>query len=197
MKTLNRKNKSSILWWMGWISLTILSFFISCIFWTWILSHQLGDIHETHNALIWVAFVFGTWMVFLFPLIIFMYNKVDRSYEESKIQREIAFQNKIQAGLPFTSILIDPKQRELTETLKDKVAGFSEAIKNGHLVTAHLKNGQKIEYVFIKDRSEILGVYNLNIPVYGSEVIDIEATDLHKLPKFEPEKWTRFDGIGI
>ena len=67
-----------------------LAFFAAAAFWTpWIAKH-LGSIRETKNSIIWVTAVFGTWMVFLVPLIIVMYSRVDKVYEDARLRRENA-----------------------------------------------------------------------------------------------------------
>src|SRR5437899_1735211 len=70
----------TIFWWIVWISLTIASFFAASAFWTPFIAKHFGSILETRNAVIWIGAVFGTWMVFLVPLIILMYQKVDKAY---------------------------------------------------------------------------------------------------------------------
>lgn len=78
------KKDSTILWWIGWIVLTIVSFFVSHWFWTPFIAKHAGDMSRPGVPLLWVTAVFGSWMVLLVPLIIVMYNKVDRAYEDAR-----------------------------------------------------------------------------------------------------------------
>src|SRR5689334_14637964 len=84
---MSRKDHS-VLWWIGWIVLTILTFFAAYALWTPIIASRVGPMSQPGVPMLWVAAVFGTWMVFLVPLIILMYNKVDRAYEDARINRE-------------------------------------------------------------------------------------------------------------
>src|SRR3990167_5619830 len=83
-----------VLWWVGWIVLTIASFFVSCYFWTGFIAKHVGPMDQNGVPILWVAAVFGSWMVLLVPLIIVMYNKVDRSYEDARMHRESEMQKK-------------------------------------------------------------------------------------------------------
>ena len=67
---------------------------------------------------------------------------------------------------------------------------------NGHLVTVTLKDGKKIENVFVMGKREVLGVYGADkMPFAVKDIENIEPADLDKLPAFEAEKWLRLDGI--
>ncbi|MBI3306591.1 MAG: hypothetical protein HYZ84_02120 [Candidatus Omnitrophica bacterium] len=74
------KGSRTILWWVMWIVMTIVSFFLAAWLWTPIIASQFGSIHQNRNAVLWVTAVFGTWMVILVPLIVVMYMKVDKVY---------------------------------------------------------------------------------------------------------------------
>ena len=187
----------SVWWWMGWITLTIVTFFIACAFWTPFIAKHVGTMNAPAAPVWWVTAVFGTWMVFLVPLIIVMYNKVDRAYEDARIQREkITFEKKSKLS-PVRSVFIPEQERLLSDSLAKKVKKMPLTIKRGHLVHVILNNGRKVENVFILDDREVLGVYgHQKAPFQVSEIADILAVDLDGLPAFETGQWLLLDGAG-
>ena len=191
METPKPKSKApqTIFWWVTWITLTIVSFFVAAAFWTpWIAQH-VGSIRETKNAVIWVTAVFGTWLVFLVPLIIVMYSKVDKVYEDARLRRE-------KAALQFKSILVERNKRILPNHLKLKLSGVPETIEGGHLVRTVLKDGREVPYVFVSNREEILGVYDCSeMPFQVAEIKDIFPESTEMLPAFLQTKWLRLDGV--
>lgn len=185
----------TVLWWVGWITLTIVTFFVSSGFWTPIIAKHFGSMDRALAPAVWVTAVFGTWMVLLVPLIIVMYNKVDRAYEEARIHKEKDMKDKLKRFSPVKFVNIPEAERLLSRELSDKINKIPETVKKGHLVTAHLKNGKKIEHVFVYQKTDVLGVYGHTVPPFKiSEIVDITPSDLDHLPPFEAEGWLRFDG---
>lgn len=194
---MTQKKDSTVLWWIGWIILTIASFFVSAYFWTHFIARHVGPMSQPGVPVLWVATVFGGWMVLLLPLIILMYNKVDRAYEDTRIAREnIAF-DKAKADFKVRSVTIDPAKRLLSKPLKNKLKIISPAVKRGHLVTVILKSGRKVPHVFILGGEDVLGIYGAQRLDFDiQEIVDFQATDLDHLPEFKTEEWLRLDGVG-
>lgn len=189
--------QSAVFWWLGWITLTILSFFIACYFWTGFIAKHVGTMDEPGVALLWVAAVFGSWMVLLVPLIVLMYNKVDRSYEDARIAREASEYKKAREYFKVRSISIPEENRQLSKALRDKLKKAPTAINRGHLVTVVTKAGQKIDNVFILDRQQVLGIYDATtMPFKVEEVADLIPANLDQIPRFESRRWLRLDGVG-
>ena len=184
----------SVLWWVGWIVLTIVTFFISCAFWTPFIARHVGGMDSPAAPALWVTAVFGSWMVLLVPLIVVMYNKVDRAYEDARIRRETAaLEKKIQFS-PVQSAFIPENKRLLNESLVRKIKKMPQTVKRGHLVDVRLNDGKKIEHVFVLDKKEVVGVYGYEKPPFRvSQIVDVLPTDLDRLPVFETGKWLRFD----
>ncbi|MDP3919991.1 MAG: hypothetical protein Q8R76_04195 [Candidatus Omnitrophota bacterium] len=181
----------TVFWWIIWITLTIASFFIGAAFWTPIIADHFGSIRGSKAAFAWVAAVFGTWLIVLVPLIIVMYQKVDKAYEDVRIRRE-------NAALVFRSISIDKAKRLLPAQLRDKIRGVPPSIERGHLVNVVLKDGRQIPNVFIADCKEILGIYDYTeYPFSGDEIHDIEVVDLAHPPQFRQSQWLRLDGVSL
>lgn len=184
-------------WWIGWILLTIGAFFLSCFFWTRLIAERVGPIQKPGVAILWVAAVFGTWLILLVPLIVVMYRKVDKAYEDARITREKESFERSKKDLGVKCILIEDSQRLLKKELVQKLKQMPETIRRGHLITAILKNGTRVENVFVVDRKDVLGVYGQDRLTFDiRQIVDIEPADLDHLPDFKPEKWLRLDGVG-
>lgn len=194
--SLAKKDSSSVLWWVGWILLTIVSFFVSCYFWTGFIAANVGGMDKPGVPVLWVTAVFGCWMVLLVPLIVLMYRKVDKAYEDARIARETAAFEKAKKSLSVKSIFIEPQRRLLSQELSKKLGGFPETLKQAHLVTVVLSGGKKIENVFIVNRKDVLGIYDHDsLPFDVKDIADLEPANLDRLPDFKPEKWLRLDGV--
>jgi hypothetical protein len=186
--TQKKSGGRTIVWWVGWITLTILSFFAASAVWTPWIARRFGTIHDKQTAALWVAAVFGTWMVMLIPLIIVMYQKVDKAYEDARIRRE-------KNANRFRSIFIEKSKREIPAEVAKKIDTVPETIAGGHLVTAVLKDGRAIPNVFIANK-EILGIYNASeMDFEGKDVVAVELTDMSRPPVFQMPQWLRLDGV--
>ena len=190
-----KKNSSTVLWWLGWITLTIVSFFVASWFWTGFIAERVGDMQKPGVPILWISAVFGTWMVFLIPLIIVMYHKVDKAYEDARIAREKARLGSTPKEFNVKSIHVDDSQRLLRKELTGKLRSYPEAIRRGHLVTAVLKDGRRVENVFVLNRKNVLGVYGVEDLTFRiGDIVDVEPADLDHLPDFKTENWLRLDG---
>lgn len=188
----------TVAWWLGWIAATILSFFVSCFFWTRVIADHLGPIDKPGVTVWWLVAVFGSWIALLVPLIIVMYGKVDKTYEDARLKREAGTYQAVKAHLGVRCVSVDAERRQLKKELSEKLRRAPETLKRGHLVTAVLKSGRRVENVFVLDRKEILGLY-------GAEGLDFKTEDIADivpvspaapLPDFKPERWLRLDGVG-
>lgn len=195
---LSQEDETNVTWWIGWIALTIAAFFASVGFWTWYFSKSGGNIQAPGAAARWVFAVFGTWMIALLPLIVVMYQKVDRAYEKARLRRE-ENEKKETARPHAKTVFIDPAKRVLGNFLSNKLKRVPATLKrgrqSGHLVTAILKDGRRFQNVFVVNRSEVLGIYGEDrLPFEAQDVVDLEPADWEKLPAFSEENWLRLDG---
>ena len=63
-------------------------------------------------------------------------------------------------------------------------------------MTAVLRDGRKIENVFIRDKKDVLGVYGVDsLPFRIRDIVDLETAELDRLPNFKAENWLRLDGV--
>ncbi len=192
-----KKEVSSVWWWISWITLTIASFFVSCYFWTGFIARHAGSMDKPGVPILWVTAVFGSWMVLLVPLIIIMYNKVDKAYEDARIARETTQFQKAKEGFKIRSVLIEASERILKKELTAKLKKYPDTIRRGHLVTATLSNGQKIPHVFILDKKDVLGVYGLDQMTFKiQDIVDVDPVQMDQIPGFKTEEWLRLDGGG-
>ena len=183
----NKKENQSVGWWIGWILLTIGSFFVAAFLWTPVIAKHVGSVRETRASIVWVVAVFGSWLVALIPLIIFMYRKVDKAYEDARIRRE-------KMASRFQSTFVEKSRRVLPGEISSKLKLWPETIPGGHLVNAVLKDGRRIPNVFVSEGREILGIYNAkDLSFEGKDVLDLEPADLSKAV-FSAANWLRVDG---
>lgn len=188
----NKTSKDkSVLWWVLWITTTILSFFAASAFWTPFIASRFGSVRETGNAIIWIAAVFGTWMVILVPLIVVMYAKVDKAYEDARIRRE-------NAAAQYRSFTLEKKLRTLPDRLQKELRSVPETLHGGHLTNARLKDGRTVTNLFIAGGEEILGIYDQSEMSFQPEdIVALEPVDMSKPPCFVPAKWLRLDGVSL
>jgi len=204
VKTLDKKasqkkasGQSTILWWIGWITLTILTFFVSATIWTKLIAKYIGTMNDPGVPLIWVAAVFGTWVLALIPLIVVMYNKVDKAYDEAKLKRELAAHRMSAAKRTFRAVSVDPENRTLPQQLQDKIKKIKNSIKDGHLVHLKLHDGRIIQNAFIIDNNQIIGLYgHAKMDFNGNNVVDLWALEESEaIALTDEKKWLRLDGI--
>ena len=188
-KNSSHNNSQSVLWWVAWIGLAIGSFFVSSAFWTPLIAKHFGTVRETRNAVLWVATVFGTWMIILIPLIILMYAKVDKAYEDARLAREAR-------ALRFRNIRVEKSKRLLRPEFSQKLRSIPETISGGHLVSVTLADGRRISNVFVAGGSEIIGLYDFTeMPFEARDIIALEPVDLAAAaPVFLAASWLRLDG---
>ena len=196
MGHMDKEDESTVTWWLIWIGLTIGSFFLSVWFWTPFIAERFGSVKESTNSLIWVIAVFGTWLVFLIPLMIFMYHKVDQAYERARLRREARGETpKRIDSVKIRAVLVDASKRRLNSDLSKALKQIPLTVKDGHLVTAILKDGRRIDNVFIANRTELLGVYDqTELTFEACDIVSIEPTDLTHPPDFTQKTWLRLDG---
>jgi len=199
MGHMDSDDEATIGWWLIWIGFTIGSFFLAVWFWTPFIKEHFGSIKESGTSLIWIFAVFGTWLIALVPLMIFMYKKVDQAYEKARIRKEKTGEQKpgeqYRDPVKVKAILVDPKKRILPKSLAAQLKDVPLTIKNGHLVTAVLKNGRRVENVFVAERREVLGVYDQSEMTFDvKEIAALEPTDLTTPPDFTQKTWLRLDG---
>jgi hypothetical protein len=193
-----KKGNSSVIWWVAWILLTIGSFFVSAHFWTWVIAEKVGSMYQPGVPILWVTAVFGSWMILLVPLIVVMYNNVDKAYDDARIRREKLALKQAEHPLLFKSIFVAESQRLLREDLTKKLKKLPPVMRGGHLVTAILQDGRKIENVFIASRSQVLGIYGYDhLPFDANQIVDLEPANMDRLPHFKIEQWLRLDGVGM
>ena len=194
MGHMDKQDESTVSWWLIWISLTIGSFFAAVWFWTPFIARHFGSIKNPGVSLLWIIAVFGSWLVALIPLMVFMYSKVDKAYEEARIKREMR-REKFKDTVKIKALLIPGEKRRIPPELAKSLKEIPETIKGGHLLHVRLKDGRRVENVFVSGGSEVLGVYDQDEFTFkGSDIIGYEPADLLHPPDFTAKRWLRLDG---
>jgi len=197
MGHMDRQDESTVSWWLVWIALAIGSFFLAVWFWTPFIRDRFGSVKNPGVSLVWIVAVFGTWLVALIPLMVFMYCKVDQAYEEARIRREMRAE-KFKDPVKIKAVFVEESRRRLSKALVEKLKRAPQTIKEGHLITAILKDGRKVENVFIASGKELLGIYDQEELTFEAEdITDFELTDLTHPPEFTQKTWLRLDGNGV
>jgi len=194
MKSKNKPG-STIFWWLMWIVASIGSFFLAVWFWTPFIADHFGSIQNTGVTFIWIVAVFGTWLVALLPLMILMYWKVDKAYEDVRLRRE-AKQNTAKQENPYRikSVPVEEVKRIIPKDLRNRLKKIPQTIRGGHLMTAILNDGRRIENVFIARKKVLLGVYNQQeLTFQANDIIRLEPTNLENPPDFTQKGWLKFD----
>jgi hypothetical protein len=188
----------TIAWWLGWITLTIVTFFVAAWFWTGVIAKHYGNMQTPGAPAVWVAAVFGTWMILLVPLIIVMYNKVDKAYEDARIARETQAFEKAKASFKVRFVDVEESRRVLPGPVQKKMKLMPWTVnRRGHLVSVVLRDGRRIDNVFVLDRREVLGVYDRDDMGFdAADVADVILCDEMRLPAFRADRWLRVDGVG-
>ncbi len=182
-----------VLWWVAWILLTLVAFFVSCYFWTGFIANHVGSMDQPGVPILWVTAVFGSWMALLVPLIIVMYNKVDRAYDEARARRELEDQKR-RATLPgLDPAFVPASRRLLPKKIQEKLKMLPRTLRQGQLVALDFKDGSRLENVFVLANEEIVGLYDgKGFPFDAADVVDAELLDPAITQPTEEEKWLRF-----
>ena len=194
MGHMDKQDESTVTWWLIWISLTIGSFFAAVWFWTPFIAERFGPVRNPTTSILWIIAVFGSWLVALIPLMIFMYYKVDKAYEDARIRRELKTEP-YKDPVKIKTVFIQEAERQVSKAISERLKKIQQTIKGGHLITAILKDGRQIQNVFISRRRELLGVYDQEeLTFEAREIIDFEPVDLTHPPDFTQKFWLRLDG---
>lgn len=188
----------AVAWWTAWIGVTIVSFFVSCWFWTGFLSRHYGTMDRPGAPILWVTAVFGTWMILLVPLIVIMYAKVDKAYEDARLNREESAYEKTRCAMGVRCLDIPIADRRLDEAMRRRLKRIPPTIRNGHLVRLRLADGRTVPYAFVLEGRELAGVYGERNPrLSARQITELDPVAPADIPDFEASGWVRLDGVGI
>ena len=121
-KRLNDDQEKAVDAWLLGMGLFIGLLIASAFFWSFWLRGNL-----------WLKYVFATWLVILFPLLILMYRQADRIFKTAVVRQTYVPQ--------FKSVTIEPSKRLLPQKMAEKIRTFAPTLSSGHVVTAVLKSG--------------------------------------------------------
>ncbi len=184
-KRLNDDQEKAVDAWLFGMGIFIGLLIMSALMWSAVLRES---IHRSAGfELAWVKAVFATWLVILLPFLIFMYRKADSIFKTA-VERQTYTPK-------FMSVVVDRAKRILPGSVSEKLKTVPPTLRQGHVVTALLKDGRRISDVFILNNEEILGVYDrAELDFEGKDISKIEVTSPEKLPSYEESRWLRVDG---
>lgn len=182
-KRLNDDQEKAVSSWFFGMALFIGLLVASALSWSMGLQSR---IHSQGIDPLWGKAVFGSWLAALLPLLVFFYRQADNLFKEAE---------KNQRGPSHRSVYVERSRRLLPEALADKLKAFPSTLHGGYLVSALLKNGQRVDNIFILNANEIAGIYNRNeLNFSAADIVEIEKIDPANLPAYEESKWLRLDG---
>lgn len=194
---MSAQKENTVLWWIGWITLTILAFFVAHWFWTPLIAQRFGPMTQPGLPGLWVTAVFGTWMVFLVPLIIVMYNKVDRAYDESRAEREKKTAEFLASRFAVRCLNVETERLLLPKAIQKKLKRLPKTLKQGQLIRMALKDGGRVENVFVLEGEEIVGVYGRkDFPFDARQAVGFELLDPAQTQPVDYDQWLRLISTG-
>jgi ABC-type molybdate transport system permease subunit len=188
-KRLDVDQESAVDLWLRMISILILGWILTSLFWTW---YYVGAIHESPLRMTpsfsWAKAVFSSWALLLIPFLIVAYRKADVLFDHAAVRQA-------KKTTTFKRYFIPQVKRKLPPVLIEKLKSAPETLADGHVVSVTLKDGRTFEHVFIFKRREILGVYDVDQLDWDASLIqDISVVESETLPAYDESKWVRLDG---
>ncbi len=186
-KRLNQDQERAVdAWFMG-MSVFIGLLLTSCLGWSFVFKDRLHSAAGQGMDPVWAKAVFGSWLVTLLPFLVLMYRNADKIFKQA-VDTQTYIPN-------FKSIQVDETKRLLPHAITSKIRTFPQALPGGHVVTAILKNGERVSDVFILNYREILGLYDhLELHFQASDIDDVQNVETRDLPAYEESRWLRLDG---
>jgi len=184
-KRLNQDQEKSVDAWFTGMGFFIGLFIASTVFWSWFFKKRIFPDTPGFDPL-WTKAVFSSWLLVLIPLLVWMYRKADRIFENAHARQTY------EPG--FKIHWIEPEKRLLPEALAKQISKSKPTIPGGHLVNARLKNGQEIQHLFILNGKEVAGIYDpLILDFDVSRLAELSILENDNLPVFDESKWVRFN----
>lgn len=184
-KRLNDDEEKAVDAFLQGISLFIGLLVLSSLGWSFVYKARILS-REVGFDPAWVKAVIGTWLVSLLPFLVILYRKADLIFKN-------AVTRQTQAGPKFRSIFIEKQKRFIPGEMAARLEKIPPVLENGHVIHLILKDGRKIQNVFVINGKEILGIYDRSeLGFEMKEVADMETVDA--LPAYEEDKWLRLDG---
>lgn len=188
------KSRWGVISWVVWIVMTIVSFFVSAYIWTHVLARFYGTMQEPGAPIVWVSCVFGTWIIFLIPMIIFMYKNVDRAYEEMRAKREQQAARSQETKLNYKVGQLTSAERLVGADVRDSLQKMKPFVQGGFLVQVTLKDARQFPFVFLTAEGELAGIYDVDqAPFQGSDISVAQDVSEGPLPEFKEERWLRLN----
>lgn len=187
-KRLNADQEDAVDAWLGTMGLFVGFCVAISLGWSLILKERVMTAHSEGLDKVWFKAVLGSWLTLMIPFLIFMYRKADAIFKTA-----VAHQTGTHEKPKM--VFRERDRRLLPDQIAVRLKNLPETLPQGHVVTVILRDGRRIQNVFILNSSEILGVYNHSgLDFESRDILDIECTSSDQLPVYEESKWLRFEG---
>ncbi len=185
-KRLNEDQERAVDVWLVAMQVFIGSLIASSLLWSWLLRNQ---VHASPGFdPLWSKVVFSSWLFCLIPFLIWMYRKADE-ISKTAVARQMPHSPQ------FRQLSVEKSKRLLPEEITEKLKAIPFTLREGHLITAILKDGRRIPHVFVLNCHEIVGIYDRQtLDFEPKELADIEPIPMDQLPPFESAKWLKLEG---
>lgn len=182
-KRLNADEEKATTLWHRAMGIFVLLLIGSLLFWSWQMRESLGRPGLDRG---WLKNVFVSWLILTLPFLIFLYQKADQLFKAATLRQT-------ETKPLFRSAFLEQSKRILPEAVALSLEKIPETLRQGHVVNLFLKDGRKVEHVFIYKGKEVLGIYDAPAPSFeASEVVALE--NVSRLPAYEASRWLRLDG---
>jgi hypothetical protein len=180
-KRLNQDQEKAVdLWFVG-MAIFIGLLAASCLAWSFAFKNEILNEGMSHG---WGKCVFGTWLAILIPFLVLMYRQADNLFKAAETRQTYQPRHRTQT--------VDPVQRQISPAVAAQLKAIKTTLPNGHVVTAILTDGRRVDSVFILNARELLGVYDREtLGFTASDIHSVESIPLDKLPAYEENLWLR------
>lgn len=187
-KRLNIDEEKAVDAWLQGLGTFVSLIVLSALAWAYYFKAEITAVNHSGLHSLWAQYVFGTWLIFLLPFLVFMYKKADKIFKAAE-------QRQGYTGTQFKAVFVDKEKRTLPTNLQNKIKNFPETLENGHVLNLIMNNGQQIPNVFVLNKSEILGIYDVDqFDMNITDIKDVELMGVQQLPVYDEKKWLRLDG---
>lgn len=185
-KRLNQDQEKAVDVWLLGIGVFIFAVMLALIFWGWFYK---AEILREHSNLYgsWLKSSGLTILILNLPLLLWMYRKADRIFQDAVIRQTAK-------GPAFKTAFVEQEKRLLSQPLREKISTYPETLSGGHVVRFRLKNGREIPHAFVIQNRELLGLYDFEkMDFTVEEIVDAMPLKPEELPAYDETKWLRLD----
>lgn len=183
-KRLNDDQEKAVDAWLGGISMFVGLLIACAIFWDFRFYARVTEDLAFDGG--WAKAVIGSWLVLTLPFLAILYRQADRIFKNAVVRQTYSPN--------YKSHRVDASYRQIPPALAEKLKKAKPTIPGGHLATLFLRNGRRVDHVFILHAREVAGIYDHpELDFNMQDIQDIVVTPPQQWPTFHEAKWTRFN----